>query len=173
MKLYSKQNNAMLVFALLAAFFGGQSAHATTYYVSPTGNDANSGLSQNALWQTIDRGDYYQTLTSGDTVVLLPGTYDVSSGLRYVTNGVHLTLRSNGVTYVAQGVAIVDRKSVSGSAWRMDPGCNGVTLDGITFEGGEYDLWIEGAPSNTFRTATSLMIHTTTPQIYIGMPLLT
>lgn len=32
-------------------------AQATTYYVSPTGNDANNGTSQSSPWQTIDRAN--------------------------------------------------------------------------------------------------------------------
>jgi len=45
---------------------------ATTYYVSPTGNDSNLGsLSQ--PWRTITHAA--QTVVAGDTVVVEDGTY--------------------------------------------------------------------------------------------------
>ncbi len=43
------------------------------YYVSPDGDDANSGSSQITAWQTIDNGD--SLLYPGDTIYVLPGTY--------------------------------------------------------------------------------------------------
>src|SRR5579885_82042 len=40
----------------LAIFFGGITyGYATTYYISPSGNDSNSGTSPTQPWQTIDR----------------------------------------------------------------------------------------------------------------------
>ena len=43
------------------------------YYVDPTGNDADNGLSPATAWATIDNGD--SSLFPGDTVNILPGDY--------------------------------------------------------------------------------------------------
>ncbi len=43
------------------------------YYVSPSGDDSNSGLTPGTAWATIDNGD--SLLFPGDTVYVLPGTY--------------------------------------------------------------------------------------------------
>ncbi|MBD3404292.1 hypothetical protein GF420_15490, partial [candidate division GN15 bacterium] len=51
------------------------SAGATTYYVSPSGDDGASGLSEGEAWATLDRGDRMGILTAGDTIKVLPGTY--------------------------------------------------------------------------------------------------
>ena len=46
--------------------------HATTYYVSPTGNNANSGTSINDPWQTITKIN--STDFIGDTILFLGGS---------------------------------------------------------------------------------------------------
>jgi hypothetical protein len=51
-------------------------AAATNYYVSPTGDDDNDGLSEGSAWETIDRGDELGVIEPGDTVVVLSGTYN-------------------------------------------------------------------------------------------------
>ena len=47
----------------------------TTYYVKPTGNDSNTGLgtSDALAWKTIGKAN--TTLTAGDTVYIMAGTY--------------------------------------------------------------------------------------------------
>jgi hypothetical protein len=58
-----------LIFIVLNLF--SFSAFATTYYVSPLGNDANSGTSINDPWQTIAKID--STTFVGDTILFLGG----------------------------------------------------------------------------------------------------
>lgn len=72
----------LLVISALAV-----SAHGTAYYVSPTGNDDSSGLSQTAAWATIDNGDSKHLVAPGDTVNILPGTYLISNGIELKTAG--------------------------------------------------------------------------------------
>ena len=48
-------------------------AHAVVRYVSPSGNDSNTGLSPGTAWATIGRAN--STLAAGDVCVVAPGTY--------------------------------------------------------------------------------------------------
>src|SRR4051812_13982692 len=51
----------------------------STYYVSPSGNDAALGTSDAVAWKTLQKaGD---TAASGDTVVIRAGTYTVGMNL--------------------------------------------------------------------------------------------
>ncbi len=57
-------------------------AFAATYYVSPSGNDSNTGTTEAQSWRTIQRaGD---AVSPGDTVLIAPGTYNGSSGQQSV-----------------------------------------------------------------------------------------
>jgi len=47
--------------------------HATTYYVTTTGNDANDGLSESTAWRTIKHAT--EQISGGDTVYIKAGTY--------------------------------------------------------------------------------------------------
>ena len=47
------------------------SAHATTYYLSPTGNDSNNGLSTNYPWLSPNH-----SLNCGDVILAAPGQYN-------------------------------------------------------------------------------------------------
>lgn len=45
-----------------------------TYYVAPTGNDANSGLSASSAWRTV--GHAASSMKAGDTAIVLAGSYN-------------------------------------------------------------------------------------------------
>lgn len=51
-------------------------AQATTYYVSPTGSDGNSGTSLSAPWQTVQHA--FSSVAAGDTVEFRGGGYPAS-----------------------------------------------------------------------------------------------
>ena len=87
-----------LVFFFLLAFCGGslfilQQAHAavqTTYYVSPTGSDSNSGTSINSPFATLDHArqvvESINGNMSGDIVVyLLGGTYTINNTIAFTS----------------------------------------------------------------------------------------
>lgn len=60
------------MFLLLAA--SSLATHAVTYYVSPTGNDANTGTSQNQAWRTIARVQQHMLqIQAGDQVLFQRG----------------------------------------------------------------------------------------------------
>lgn len=62
-------------------FMGCASAHATDYYVSPTGSNTNSGTSREAPYLTCDKAA--SVVTAGDTVTLVAGTHTAHAGSYY------------------------------------------------------------------------------------------
>lgn len=70
-------------FALLSTLLLSNSAHATNYYVSPTGNDGNSGTSQDHAWKTLDKVNSmgFDHFKEGDNLLFeRGGTYYGSTG---------------------------------------------------------------------------------------------
>ncbi len=108
---------ALLVIAQLSGF-------AATYYVSTTGNDANSGLTTAAAWATIDNGDRNSLLHAGDTVLVQPGTYNPA--IQKITTddlpGWNVSFRNcsgtsgNPITYKANGAVQINGTADYGSA---------------------------------------------------------
>ncbi len=69
----------------LFLFFVGLKLNATTYYVTTSGNDGNSGLSEASAWRTIAYAANHATI-AGDIVYVKAGLYDnenvnISSGI--------------------------------------------------------------------------------------------
>src|SRR2546425_736951 len=73
----------------LASLILPAAAHATTYYLSPGGNDASLGTSPSAAWRTIAKAN--ATLNAGDAVIIAPGTY--SDQIKPQNNGASITQR--------------------------------------------------------------------------------
>lgn len=78
-----KKNPCMafvLLFTLLLTMFAGVNVHAATnYYVSPTGNDSNSGTSTGSPFKTIEKA--VSAAAAGSTVYLLSGTYTYGTNM--------------------------------------------------------------------------------------------
>ncbi len=74
-------SRACLAGAFGLSFFVGlcSLSFATTYYVSPSGNDNWSGASVGSAWQHVNFA--CQMATTGDTVFIRAGTYNESSGI--------------------------------------------------------------------------------------------
>ena len=72
---------------LLAWFFMTWPAAATTYYVSSVGSDTNDGLTVSTAWLSLDHGDDQKIMQPGDTVLVLPGFYPISSGYSLLQSG--------------------------------------------------------------------------------------
>lgn len=67
---------SVLSVVLFALFVGAHTVSAATYYVSPSGNDSNTGTSEGTAWRTLQHaGDVAR---AGDTVNILPGSYSNS-----------------------------------------------------------------------------------------------
>jgi len=56
---------------------------ATTYYVSPSGNDSANGLSQSTPVKTFHNA-FTSKMAAGDELILLDGTYSTSAGTGYI-----------------------------------------------------------------------------------------
>ena len=64
------------VVVLIALSLGIAPAHAVVRYVSPGGNDSNTGLTPATAWATIGRAN--TTLAPGDVCIVAPGTSSMS-----------------------------------------------------------------------------------------------
>ena len=75
---------------MVAAFFAAAifTSSATDYFVSPTGNDSNSGLEEKKPFATL--GKVMPLLKPGDNVYLLPDTFRVQpSEVQMVEKGIY------------------------------------------------------------------------------------
>lgn len=96
-----------------------------TYYVSPTGSDANTGLgsADSQAWQTLAKAT--ATAVAGDTVNVLPGTYNEEL---WITNGgSYISSVFQPVVYRAQGDGVVINAANPINLY----GVGDVTLDGL------------------------------------------
>ncbi len=95
----------LFAFAVLLTF-GAAPVTATQYYVSPTGNDIDDGLTEGAAWASIDNGEVTAVLVPGDAVNVLPGTYTLSSTIEITTSGT----AGNPIVYrkYGSGTVLVD-----------------------------------------------------------------
>ena len=109
--------------AVVAALVLGAPAQATTYYVSPTGNDTSAGTSSGTAWRTIAKAN--QTLGAGDNVLIQPGTY--SDGIVPAASGTS----GSRITYTG---AIVGRALISVASIDIT-GRSYVTVKGVTSQG--------------------------------------
>lgn len=65
----------MILHILLWLLLSVTSAHAATYYIAPTGSDANAGTSAGAPWLTFAYAINVARASCGDTLILADGTY--------------------------------------------------------------------------------------------------
>ncbi len=108
-----------------------------TFYVAPTGSDANAGISAAAPWLTLQHAA--GKVAAGDTVIVAAGNY---TGFHLTTDGT----AAARITFSAQpGVNITTR--------------NPVTADGINLEGASYvtieGFTVNGMPRTGIRSVTN------------------
>lgn len=87
-----------LVFSLFTLVWPTVS-QAATYYVSPTGNDSNSGTTEAQAWRNPARAG--QTAQAGDTVMIAPGTYGAVNGNGYILQPQRSGTASQPITFRA------------------------------------------------------------------------
>lgn len=114
------------------------------YYVSPTGDDANSGTAQGDAFRTIQHGA--DVATSGQTVVVLPGTYNESVDL----------LGNDGVKLLGSGWP----KVVATANWTIyaTAATDDIWLEGLDLSGGTAGVYCE---YGTAWTMKGLRVHDT------------
>jgi len=126
--------------AILDVTYGG----AKTYYLSPAGNNANSGLLTSAPWKTFAKA--FSVMVAGDELILLDGTYSAAAG----TGVIHWDITAYGansaqppsgasltaMTYIHAlnpGQVVINGVLFIGRSFRKD---SFIKIQGITFEGG-------------------------------------
>lgn len=94
---------AAVVFILVLA---SSSCPAATYFVSPTGDDGADGLTELTAWKSITNGESEGLITPGDTVFILPGTFNLSESIHLTFSGSHDT----PIVYIAteKGSVLID-----------------------------------------------------------------
>lgn len=108
----------------------------TVYWVSPIGNDSNDGLDSTTAWFTIDNGDRKGLLDPGDTVFILPGTYNYTDSIFLYSNGTP----ANPIVYKAFGPTrpVVEASSVNTLAAIFITG-NHTIVDSIQIDNAQWD----------------------------------
>ncbi|MHB9035689.1 MAG: alpha-galactosidase [Armatimonadota bacterium] len=142
-----------LALTALASIFVASAAGATTYFVSPSGNDSYDGMAAvwdgtHGPWSTIHRGDQQSLLHPGDVVEVAAGTY---AGDQW---GTALLLNSSGnsatpITYRANGRVIIDgsaNASVNPNIGILF-GTNYITVDGFEFQNLQVGCYLSGDPT--------------------------
>jgi parallel beta-helix repeat protein len=132
-------------------------SHATKYYISATGSDANSGLTSLLPKQTITAVNAL-TLTAGDTVAFKKGdgwygtliaaySGSVGSPIVYTTYGTGATPTITGFTTITSGWTN-EGGGIYSKVITAESQTNMVTIDGVQYGMGRY-------PNSTFLTYES------------------
>jgi hypothetical protein len=137
------------VFGLLALILFAFTATATNYYLSNSGNDANSGTDSSAPWQTLNKLNSFKNLKPGDNVLFRRG--DTFYGSITVSNS---GTAGNPITYGAYGAGgnpvisgftnVTKWTDLGNNIWEsMDPvstlpTCNMVLINGVNTAMGRW-----------------------------------
>ena len=138
----------LLVFSItffILSTFCTKTAKATTYYISPGGNDNNSGTSQSQTWATFVRA--FKDLFPGDTLILLDGVYKqtISPTVRNGQPGAPITLKA-----LNDGRAIIDGEFVRTPVDISNHLINSYfTIEGIVAKNSNEVVYRVGAGSGT------------------------
>ncbi len=109
------------------------------HYISPTGNNANTGTSAGSPWKTFAKA--FGTMAPGDTLILLDGTYGTAAGTGYISYlGTNSAQPKSGLNL--QGMTVVRAQNPGqvriigglfiGRSTRKD---SFIKIQGITFVG--------------------------------------
>ena len=103
--------NKFLVILLFGLMIG--EVHAQSYYISPSGDDTQSGLSPTTPLQSLQRG--LELVKPGDSLLLLPGTYPASNQLNNLHGSPNLPIVISSYSQNPLEFAIIDAQA-KGSA---------------------------------------------------------
>jgi hypothetical protein len=145
------------VYMLATALFPTVATQAATYYVSPNGNDSNSGT-EAAPFRTIKKGA--QVLRAGDTTYIKNGTYVESNFVRIYHGGTKeapVKLKAYPGHSPVLRFPVVDPNNLTYPQFvvQQSPGHNTpigwVTIEGLTFEYGYWGIHAYACNHCTFR----------------------
>lgn len=133
---------------LFGLFYFVDFASAANYYVSPSGSNANNGLSVNAAFQTLNFAAS-QTVP-GDTVFVLNGTYTNPASSSNVLDIYNSGTPSNGIVYMNfEGhTPLIKLNSNNWSGIALQ-GVDYITIDGFEIIGNNDSITIEYAIAET------------------------
>lgn len=110
------------------------STTSATYYVSPLGNDANNGLTQESPLLTLTKAS--QSTKPGDLVYFMNGTFIITKDMSILVNG----LADKYITYKALAGA-KPKFFISGNVWNsLRINASYIKIEGIEFEGDNANL---------------------------------
>lgn len=131
-------NKSLVLIGLQLLAFVGVSLGASTYYVSPTGDDSAGNGSTTKPWRTVNYAG--SRVMPGDTVIVNPGTYEetvslpvsgtAANRIRFVGGG---KAKTGSITLLGSHITI-DGFDIAGplpswsSAIRIMPQCQGIWL---------------------------------------------
>jgi parallel beta-helix repeat protein len=130
---------------------------ATNYYVSPNGNDDNSGLTIGTSFRTIERATY--AVAPGDTVLIRNGIYSKNSPQSLIAFLTISGTAGNPITFknYPGETPVLQMNSNNWAGFSVN-GCDYITIDGITIIGNNDNVTLQYAQEqqlNTGNTATS------------------
>jgi hypothetical protein len=135
-----------VLFIICTTFMFGQ----TNYYVSPTGNNSNSGTNANP-WQTIQYG--LNQLSTGDTLNIQSGTY--TEKVQIPTSGIYLR-NSVGNSPIIDATGLTSQNSIIEISNKSN-----VTVEGIemrnNIQNDAQGILIDGSGSNV--TIKNCILH--------------
>lgn len=163
------------LFLISSVIFLTSTTHAVNYYMSPTGNDANSGKSVTSPWKTLDRLQKAQSIINpGDTIYFRGGNYiinDTATNVDYAkmyvwkggTKSARITyrnyIRPDGVA--EKPVILYDKRKIDvnkGHSTLLMPGSY-ATLDGLTFRQTEVSRCLALANGCQTRKSNYYRVH--------------
>ncbi|MFA5887050.1 MAG: DUF1565 domain-containing protein [Patescibacteria group bacterium] len=119
------------IFVIFCLFFFTSSVYATTYYVSNSGNNTNTGLSSDNPWKTITFA--LSSVAGGDTIHLASGTYSMASGETFPLDmNLPVTLEGSGLLGASASIIRSD-PSVAQIAIKISSG--GVRIENLRIDG--------------------------------------
>jgi hypothetical protein len=122
-------------------FFVASALSATTYYFSPTGNDAATGLDNTHPWKTFSIGSakLLSIAAPDNTALLMDGTYTVAtSGYLTMTCPTNATTGTSGHPFVIQAVnERAANVSTGGDNWNAITNCSYYSIIGVQMTGGD------------------------------------
>ena len=156
-----------LLFFIVFSF----SAKATTYYVSSSGNDGNSGTSSSSPWQTISKVNSFKNFSPGDNILFNRG--NTFYGSITISNS---GASGNPITFGAYGSGsnpiitgftnVTSWTNLGGNIWESSNSvsslsyCNMVVINGVNTPMGRYPnsgyLTYQSHVGNTSITSSSL-----------------
>jgi len=132
-------NILLLLFLVFACF---SDVNASTYYVSPTGSDSNSG-SENAPFQTIQKAA--NIVNPGDTVIVKNGTYTDTDGNDIIVNLTRGGTSSAWVSFKSQnqwGAILDGQNNGANFGFLLGYNANYISIEGFEIKGcKEGGIW--------------------------------